>query len=65
VGASCLLPGRACSTLLGMVVTGQVYIMGSYKLNVHEPAADIDICCVGPSLITREDFFLSFYEVLR
>lgn len=43
----------------------QVYIMGSYKLNVHEPAADIDLCCVVPMHVAREDFFSSLYETLR
>lgn len=43
----------------------QVYIMGSYKLNVHEPGADIDLCCVVPIHVGREDFFGSLQETLR
>jgi hypothetical protein len=39
--------------------------MGSYKLNVHEPGADIDLCCVVPMHVAREDFFASLYETLR
>lgn len=44
---------------------GEVYIMGSYKLNVHEPAADIDLCCVVPLHISRDDFFTSLYSTLE
>ncbi len=43
----------------------QVFIMGSYKLNVHEPGADIDLCCVVPMHVQRDEFFTSFYETLR
>lgn len=39
--------------------------MGSYKLNVHEPAADIDLCCVVPMHVSRDDFFSSLHETLR
>lgn len=44
---------------------GEVYIMGSYKLNVHEPAADIDLCCVVPLHISRTDFFTSLHATLE
>jgi poly(A) polymerase Pap1 len=44
---------------------GEVYIMGSYKLNVHEPGADIDLCCVVPLHISRQDFFTSLYSTLE
>src|SRR6056297_1930605 len=47
------------------VAGGEVYIMGRYKLNVHEPGADIDLCCVVPVHISREDFFTSFHDTLR
>ncbi|GAB5031727.1 polymerase gamma [Nannochloropsis oceanica] len=47
------------------VAGGEVYIMGSYKLNVHEPGADIDLCCVVPLHVAREEFFTSFLEKLR
>lgn len=44
---------------------GEVYIMGSYKLGVQEPGADIDLCCVAPRHCSREDFFTSLYQILR
>lgn len=43
---------------------GEVFISGSYKLNVHEPGADIDVCCVVPMYIRREHFFGSLQDML-
>ena len=72
----CICVGWVCKWVWGSPITNhhpsvhpnpnpQVYIMGSYKLNVHEPGADIDLCCVVPMHVGREDFFGSLQETLR
>ena len=38
----------------------QIYIFGSQRLNVHTPDSDIDILCVTPTFVSRDDFFSSF-----
>ena len=46
-------------------VGGHVYTFGSYRLGVHNRAADIDALCVAPRHIHREDYFDSFFNVLQ
>lgn len=42
----------------------QVLSFGSFKLGVHFPHADLDLICLFPTYITKDDFFTDFMEVL-
>lgn len=43
----------------------QLRVYGSQRLGVHSPAADIDVLCIAPYFITREDFFTDLCGILR
>ncbi len=52
-------------TSLAETVGGNVYTFGSYRLGVHNRGADIDALCVAPRHVLREDYFSSFYQLLK
>merc|ERR1719508_422184 len=45
-------------------VGGKVVSYGSYKLQVVDKESDLDLLCVVPKHVTREDFFENLYEQL-
>ena len=43
----------------------QLRVYGSQRLGVHSPAADIDLLCLAPYFMNREDFFTDLCGILR
>lgn len=41
-----------------------VHSFGSFKMGVHFPQTDMDLICVFPSYISKDDFFTDFMRVL-
>ena len=42
-----------------------LYAFGSFALGVNDKGADIDVLCIAPAHISREDYFDSFYSLLH
>ena len=45
-------------------IGGKVVSFGSFKLSVVDRESDLDLLCVLPKLISRENFFSSLYDQL-
>lgn len=62
---------RSCGLEKGLVYTvvesnqGMVLTYGSCKLEAADKDADMDLICIAPSYVTREDFFTKMYHKLH
>ena len=45
-------------------VGGKVVSYGSFKLSVVDKESDLDLLCVVPKLVTRDQFFSTLYDLL-
>lgn len=46
-------------------IGGRIVTYGSYMLGVSYQGADIDALCIAPQNISRQDYFTTFYDLLR
>ncbi len=42
----------------------QIHSFGSFKMGVHFPQTDMDLICVFPNYISKDDFFTDFMKVI-
>ena len=45
-------------------VGGKICTFGSYRLGVHTKGSDVDVLCIAPRYIERDEFFTSFLAKL-
>ena len=45
-------------------VGGKVVSFGSFKLSVVDKESDLDLLCVVPKHVTRDQFFTTLYDLL-
>ena len=56
---------RGLSEAAAETAGGKIFTFGSYCLGAHGPGSDIDMLCVVPKHVSREDFFDVFEGMLR
>jgi poly(A) polymerase len=56
---------RGLSETAASAAGGKIFTFGSYRLGVHGPGTDIDMLCVVPQRVSRDDFFAVFEPLLR
>ena len=55
---------RGLSEAAAETAGGKIFTFGSYCLGAHGPGSDIDMLCVVPKHVSREDFFKVFEGML-
>ena len=53
------------SEVVANAAGGKIFISGSCRLGVHSPGDDLDILCVVPKHVSRDNFFTVFKRMLR
>mmetsp|Transcript_6672 Transcript_6672/g.11816 ORF Transcript_6672/g.11816 Transcript_6672/m.11816 type:complete len:548 (+) Transcript_6672:1351-2994(+) len=61
----CILKKPGMDEEMARAAGGKIFTFGSYRLGVHGSGTDIDILCVAPKYISREEFERDLYETLR
>ncbi|CAO3642113.1 unnamed protein product [Cunninghamella blakesleeana] len=59
----CLKKGM--NELMAKNINGVIRTYGSYQLGVNAEDGDIDVLCILPSHVTREDFFEHLYKLIK
>ena len=56
---------RGLSEAIANVAGGRIFISGLSGLGIQSPGDDLDILCVVPKHVSRDDFFTVFKRMLR
>ena len=56
---------RGLSEAVAEAAGGKIFTFGSYRLGVHSAGSEIDVLCVVPKHVSREDLFDVFEGMLR